>query len=477
MIFSSSLFIFAFCPLFFIAYFLVPLKLKNIVIIIGSLFFYAWGAHSFVLIILISCLADYKLGVVIKSAKDRTGKKTLYHACVVFDICINFALLLYFKYANFLIDNINSLFSLIRLSPIVMGNIILPIGISFVVFQKVTYCLDIAKGTAEPAQDFHSYVEYLLIFPQIIAGPIVKYNLLIPQIKKRMISKEDIFYGFRRFSIGIFKKVWIADVVAKYADIAFNGQAQAIPIHYAWIGVTCYTLQIYFDFSAYSDMAIGMLKIMNFEIPENFNNPYISKSITEFWKRWHISLTSWMREYLYIPLGGNRKGKLRTYFNQWIVFIISGLWHGASWNFVFWGIYHGTLICIEKALILKKTHKAPVFLRIIFTMLLVMVGWVFFRANRFDDALRYLQQMFNISSIRMHPDPNRIMVVDDRSVFTILLACFLCLLPSFKRINMAIAVINNKYKKIIFILCCILFLLATLKIGTASFSPFIYFRF
>jgi alginate O-acetyltransferase complex protein AlgI len=369
------------------------------------------------------------------------------------------------------------LFSIIGFNPVNLADVLLPIGISFVVFQKVTYCLDIAKGKVEPAQHFYIYIEYLLIFPQVIAGPIVKYNDLAPQITNRIVTKNNIQWGFNRFSRGLFKKVWIADVVAKYADIAFNGPADMIPIHYTWIGIICYSLQIYFDFSAYSDMAIGMLRIMGFKIPENFKNPYSSKSISEFWKRWHISLTSWMREYLYIPLGGNRKGRLRTYVNQWIVFLISGLWHGASWNFVVWGIYHGTLLCIGKIFLLEKTRKIPHVIRILFTMLLIIIGWVFFRSEKISDALKYLRQMFNVSSVNIHTASERIMVIDNHGKFTIFLACLLCILPCFETFYNIVRKIIGNYRKTMFVLCFLLFLLSVLKFGTASMSPFIYFRF
>jgi alginate O-acetyltransferase complex protein AlgI len=293
--------------------------LKNAVILAGSLVFYAWGAHSFILIVIATSIIDYQLGKIIY--KTRSEKTRLYQACIIIDLIINFGLLLYFKYTNFLLDNINNLFQIMGLNLFTFTRIVLPIGISFVVFQKVTYCLDIAKGTTAPAMAYWCFLEYLLIFPQIIAGPIVKYNDIAAQIAERTWSHKNIIEGFKRFAIGLFKKVWIADVLAKYADIAFNGPSNLIPIHYAWFGMICYTFQIYFDFSSYSDMAIGFLKVMRFTISENFNFPYVSKSITEFWKRWHISLTSWMREYLYIPLGGNRKGRMRTYFNQWIVFL------------------------------------------------------------------------------------------------------------------------------------------------------------
>jgi alginate O-acetyltransferase complex protein AlgI len=326
----------------------------------------------------------------------------------------------------------------------------------------------------EPSKKYWQFLEYLFIFPQIIAGPIVKYNDLALQITQRKFSHTDFIAGFKRFAIGIFKKVWIADVLAKYADLAFNGPSNVIPIHYTWLGLLCYAFQIYFDFSSYSDMAIGLLKIMGFNIPENFNFPYISKSISEFWKRWHISLTSWMREYLYIPLGGNRKGVLRTYANQWIVFLISGLWHGANWNFVFWGIYHGSLLCIEKAA-LKHLKKIPGLIRMAFTFFLVCIGWVFFRADGFAAGSDYLKQMFNISSVKIHTPPGRIMVIDNRGIIIFIIACIICFVPVFDKKYLNSRGLVHPKLKLVF--CFLLFLLSALKIGTASISPFIYFRF
>jgi alginate O-acetyltransferase complex protein AlgI len=474
MVFSSSLFIFGFLPVFFTAYFMASQRFKNVVIIIGSLFFYAWGARSFVLIVLGTGIVDYTLGSVIFALRNNAEKRVLYHLSIAADVILNIGILAYFKYTNFFVANINRLFSGIGLEPLAVTAIVLPVGISFVVFQKVTYCLDIAKGTALPAGHFWEYIEYLLVFPQIIAGPIVKYNVLRAQIEHRIINKALLVYGFQRFSIGLFKKVWIADVLAKYADLAFNGSSTAIPIHYVWFGALCYAFQIYFDFSAYSDMAIGMLKIMGFSIPENFDNPYISKSISEFWKRWHISLTSWMREYLYIPIGGNRKGVARTYLNQWLVFLVSGLWHGARWNFVFWGIYHGTLLCLEKIILLKVFRKIPGFIRMGMTFIAVLLGWVFFRADGFIQGTQYLRQMFNFGSVSMHVDPFRIMVVDNRGIFVFILAVVLSFLPYFEKLYAKLQKTGNKIKCT---LCFLLFCLSVLKVGTASFSPFIYFKF
>ena len=477
MVFSSPLFIYVFCPIFFIAFFLVPGKMKDFIIISASIFFYAWGTNYFILIVFATCVMDYKLGALIHAARENPEKTKLLKLYIFIDVFVNLAILLYFKYTNFFIDNANSLFEILNHDKILFPKVILPIGISFVIFQKMTYCLDISRGKVNPAEHFFVFIEYLLLFPQIIAGPILKYNELAPQFKNKDISPDNIEAGFRKFSVGLFKKVIIADTVAKYADFVFNGPAGAIPIHYTWIGLVCYTLQIYFDFSAYSDMAIGMLKVMGFTIPENFNSPYISISITEFWKRWHISLTSWMREYIYIPLGGNRKGLPRMYFNLWIVFLISGFWHGASWNFVVWGIYHGSLLCFERLVLLKRMERLSSFIRLVLNLFLVMIGWVFFRTENMAHAFDYLRQLFNFSSIAIHTPPDRIMSIDNFGKFIILLAIFVCILPFFDNFHNKLLKTAAGHPKINLFLCFILLYISMIKVGTASFSPFIYFRF
>jgi alginate O-acetyltransferase complex protein AlgI len=439
--------------------------------------FYTWGANYFIIIVIITGFIDYRLGNIIKMTMNIPERIVLHRFCVFIDVIINIGLLIYFKYLNFFVDNANKILLVLGIEKLPSTRLLLPVGISFVVFQKITYCLDIAKGQAKPTKNFPMFIEYLLIFPQIIAGPILKYNVLSSQLKNRVINYRLVIYGFERFAIGLFKKVWIADVLVKYSDIVFDGPANTIPIQYAWFGIICYSFQIYFDFSAYSDMAIGLLKIMNFSIPENFNHPYISKSINEFWRRWHISLTSWMREYIYIPLGGNRKGNIRTYINYWIVFFISGFWHGATWNFIFWGVYHGTLLCMEKVIFSKITEKIPFALRIGITYLLINIGWVFFRADGLNIAFEYLYQMFNLASVNLHPDPKRIIVVDNRGIFILVIAIVICFLPGFEKLYNNIKIIFIKNKKLSLLFYLIIFVLAALKVGTATISPFIYFRF
>lgn len=475
MIFSSPVFLFAFCPVFFIVLFCIPhtaIRVKNAWIVIGSLLFYAWGAGKFTVVVLGTLLLDYYLG----SAIAKKGNNS--RLFVAIDVVMNLGILLYFKYFNFFIENINAVLSRIGMEAISFTSVVLPLGVSFVVFQKMTYCLDIARGNSKPAEHYFHLVEYLLLFPQIVAGPIVKYSEIAAQIKGRLVKKADFLYGFRRFSVGMFKKVWIADVVAQIADTVFLAQAvELIPIDYAWIGTIAYTFQIFFDFSAYSDMAIGMLAIMGFHIGENFNQPYTALSVTDFWKRWHISMTSWFREYLYIPLGGNRKGTARTYLNLWIVFLLSGFWHGAAFNFIFWGAYHGLLLCIERGGLLKRMKKVPRIIRSMGTFLLVMIGWIFFRVDTVGQGFSYLANLFNPASYYTHLSSIYILTIDPREWFIFALAAVICFLPLWEEAYGWIEKKARSLPTLCHIGTLILFFLAAMKVITGAISPFIYFRF
>jgi len=474
MIFSSTIFLFAFCPIFFLALYFSPknINLKNGIIIIGSLLFYLWGAGSFFLIILGTLVVDYLLGNLI-SKKPKFTK-----LFIVLDVAMNIGILLYFKYFNFFMDNINLIFQDLGWNSVLFTRVILPLGVSFTIFEKMTYCLDIARGTTKPAKNFLYLMEFLFVFPKIIAGPIIKYNEIADQIKDRTITKEMFLYGFQRFGVGLFKKVWIADVIAHVADTVFGAfSAGGIPFDYAWIGILAYTFQIYFDFSAYSDMAIGMLSMMGFHIKENFNMPYTALSITDFWKRWHISMTSWFRDYLYFPLGGNRKGTIRTYINQWIVFLVSGFWHGAAWNFVFWGAYHGSLLCAERAFLLKRTEKINRFIRVAVTFFLVMLGWVFFRAENIGMGFSYIATMFDFSNYFVHVRPEFILNIDPRTWVVFALATLICFIPMFKKVYQWLQTKAAAHPVLRNSGVLALFAVSALKVITGSISPFIYFRF
>ncbi len=477
MVFSSSLFIFGFLPLFLILYFAIPEKFRNIIMVLGSFFFCFWAMPTFIFVVIFTLAIDYILGSIIyhsQLTKNSSRSSLIIRLCVVLDIIMNLGILIYFKYSNFFLDNINAIFISMGLNPFVFTRVILPVGISFVIFQKLTYCLDIAKGICKPARNFFILLAYILLFPHVIAGPIIKFGELIDQVEYRKHTWGKFYWGFQRFVIGLFKKVWIADVLAKYADMAFG--ANTLPFDVAWIGAIAYTFQIFFDFSAYSDMAIGLLAIMGFKISENFNKPYISASITEFWKRWHISLTSWMREYIYFPLGGNRVGKIRTYINLWIVFLISGFWHGASWNYVLWGAYHGGIMCAERACPTEK-NKIPFVLKWAGTFLIIIVGWVFFRATDIQHAFAYLGDMFNFVNYYKIINPKDIIVIDKRGIFTFITAAIICFIPMFAGPYTMITDFFKHRQKLVSVMIFILFCFSLLKIITAQFSPFIYFMF
>ncbi|MCD4735918.1 MAG: MBOAT family protein, partial [Bacteroidales bacterium] len=333
-------------------------SLKNYFVLAASLIFYAWGAPGFIYIVLASIVIDFY--VVAYMAKSEGRKKNL---LLTLSVLINGGLLLYFKYANFFIDNINAVVSGLGYNEIVWIKIALPIGISFFTFQKLTYTVDVYRKVYHPLKKVTDYALYILMFPQLIAGPIVRFNEIAGQIEDRSRNENlnNRITGFFRFTIGLAKKVLIANVMGEHVDAVFELSPEQLTTLTTWIGILAYAFQIYFDFSGYSDMAIGLGRMMGFDFPENFRNPYISQSITEFWRRWHITLGKWMRDYLYIPLGGNRGSGMRTYFNLWVVFLISGLWHGAAWNFVLWGVFHGFFLVMERLFLLKFYVRAGKF--------------------------------------------------------------------------------------------------------------------
>ena len=343
MLFTSPIFLCVFLPLLLILYSITPRVLKNTLLALASLMFYFWGEVDYAWVFLLSVVFNYLMGRIIGLSASSKKSLFLVIACIV-----NLVLLGYFKYANFIADNINQLLSLFHFAPIRLDPVHLPIGISFVTFHALSYLIDIKRGTSTEQKDPMDVLLYLALFPQLIAGPIIRYNQIAEQIKNRFFSIDDVYAGIRRFIFGLSKKVLIANQLGLIADSIFSIHGTDITTPLAWLGVTAYTLQLYFDFSGYSCMAIGLAMIFGFRFPENFNYPYISKSIQEFWRRWHISLSSWFRDYLYIPLGGNRHGTARTYFNLVLVFFLCGLWHGSSWNFVIWGLFHGSFLVIER---------------------------------------------------------------------------------------------------------------------------------
>jgi len=474
MVFSSSLFLTVFLPIFLIIYNLVGSKLKNWVILVASIIFYSWGAPKFVFILIGSTIIDFYLVRMMYNSKALSRKRAL----LIVSITLNLGLLAYFKYANFFIENVNSFLNLVGADTINWVSVLLPIGISFYTFQTLTYSIDIYRGVHKPLDRVNDYLLYIMSFPQMIAGPIVRFNTIADQIVERKETIDDKLTGFIRFSIGLAKKVLIANVMGEQADIIMNGDIGGLSTSAAWIGILAYTFQIYFDFSGYSDMAIGLGRMMGFKFPENFNNPYVSQSITEFWRRWHMTLGSWMRDYLYIPLGGSKVStKRRLYFNLWFVFLVSGLWHGASWSFVIWGAYHGFFLVIERLILLKVYKRIGRLPSMLITFLVVVVGWVFFRIEQFDQAILYLGSMFTWNSTNLN--------FETIPAFTLLLiiAIIFSFSTFFKTGEQVCDYIftPHQFKQTAYYwlvpLSIVLLVLSLSSITSSGFNPFIYFRF
>ncbi len=445
------------------------------VLLLSSIVFYSWGAPKFIFVILITTTLDFYLVRLLYNAKNETKRKLF----LVLSLILNLGLLFYFKYCNFFIDNINVALSAFGVSEITWIRIILPIGISFYTFESLTYVVDVYRKIHKPLDNFLQYQMYIIMFPKLIAGPIIRYHEIHDQIDDRSIhdTVDNKLTGFYRFCLGLAKKVLIANTMAFTADKVFDVPAESLTAGMAWTGMLAYTFQIYFDFSGYSDMALGLGKMMGFQFPENFNNPYTSQSITEFWRRWHMTLGNWMRNYLYIPLGGNKvSSKARLYFNLWIVFLISGFWHGAAWTFIFWGVYHGFWLVMERVFLLKFYEKAGKFVSTIICFLLIAIGWVFFRAEKITEAFTLVKKLFSVDfSLPPH-------FINREFIFYFILAIVFSFFTSFA--------IGNKIQQKVYysyygikgnllfaFTACLLFTISLAAITSSDFNPFIYFRF
>jgi alginate O-acetyltransferase complex protein AlgI len=477
MLFSSLTFIFIFLPLVLGIYFISKDKYKNTILLVFSLFFYAWGEPKYIILMIFSIIFNYFFGLLID--KYRTNKK-LSVALLIFDIAINLLMLVMFKYSNFLVNTINDIFNLnITSISIFNKNILkltLPIGISFYTFQMLSYIIDLYKGEVKVQKNILSLGTYIAFFPQLIAGPIVRYETIENELKNRTHTFNKFVFGLKRFIIGLGKKVILANNLAFVADqIIDSGNISNYGTIIVWIAMFAYALQIYYDFSGYSDMAIGLGKMFGFTFLENFNYPYISKSITDFWRRWHISLSSWFRDYVYIPLGGNRVKKSRWVFNIMVVWMLTGLWHGASWNFVLWGLYFGIILLIEKLFLHKILDKLPNILRWLYSMILIIVGWTIFRNEDITLVLDLLKKMFIFEKtnwldfIRMNYH-----LINYVLYFVLGIICMFPFFGKFIEKNQKkegiMHFLSNAFILFIFVLC-ILFLIKS------SYNPFIYFRF
>lgn len=487
MLFSSMTFIYIFLPILLFLYLVTKKELHNSILLVASIIFYAWGEPKYLAIMLMTILVNYFRAILIERANNCTNEehssslarvaKRIFSPkfFLVLTIIANLGFLVYFKYFNFLIANANNIFHS-HIDPLY---IVMPIGISFYTFQALSYVIDVYRGEVKVQKDVYKLALYICLFPQLIAGPIVKYHDIEAQIDSREVNFEGVNNGVKRFIIGLSKKVLIANTMGAIADSIFTQAPDAFGHGIAWLGAIAYTFQIYFDFSGYSDMAIGLGLIFGFRFLENFNYPYISKSITEFWRRWHISLSTWFKQYVYISLGGNRQGLLKTCRNLGIVFLLTGIWHGAAWNFVFWGIWNGFFIILEKLFNIKEFEKQshPVWieaLRHISCILIFVIGWVFFRSDSMHYAVSYLANMFGVLKITSATAVNSLGYYIDTIEIITFAAAIICSVPIFR--NM-IYVQNKFLKSLVNFWLLIMFVLSTMSIASGTYNPFIYFRF
>jgi len=477
MLFSSITFIVCFLPLVLLAYYYCPSsKARNILLLLASLIFYGWGEPKYILVMLFSILINYRVGILLGEA----AYSNFTRRCILaIGISINIFLLFYFKYFVFSERVINKIFRLINYPQfqLPLANIVLPIGISFYTFQSISYLIDVHKNKMLVEKSILNLGLYISFFPQLIAGPIVRFHDINEQIKERKSSVNLFVSGIERFIIGLSKKVLIANVMAMTADRILVLSPDTVPFYYLALGILCYTFQIYYDFSGYSDMAIGLGRMFGFNLLENFNYPYISKSITEFWRRWHISLSSWFKDYLYIPLGGNRKGKNRTTLNLFIVFFTTGLWHGAAINFVFWGLGHGMLLFVEKIIndggrrVFKNNHLNNIFGHL-YTLVSVLVLWVFFRLD-IKTGLLFLKEL-----ITFNQGNGNVSLFLNSIINTHFIICFCAALlfsfPWWRKLAGIKCLYNAPVK---FCVLIILLVLSMSSLATNAYNPFIYFRF
>lgn len=463
MVFASITFLYYFLPIFLILYFIFPKKYKNIVLLIFSFIFYFYGEPKYILLMLIEVFFSYFMTLSLEKNKSKSllGIIISFH---IFLLCV-------FKYFNFIITNINSIFG----GNISLLNIVLPIGISFYTFQIISYEVDVYRGKVKASKSLIDYMTYVFLFPQLIAGPIVRYETISKELKSRKVTLEDFSYGVNRFIIGLFKKVVIANNIGELCNILNNSSEVSVLLY--WVLGISYMLQIYFDFSGYSDIAIGIGRMIGFKFPENFNYPYIANSVTDFWRRWHMTLSSWFRDYVYIPLGGNRVSTLKHIRNILVVWMLTGLWHGASWNFIIWGIYFGVILIIEKYYLNKVLEKLPRVIRNIYAMFIVMISFIIFSSDDISSALVAIKGLFSFSSLKFSND---FIIYYIRSYGVILIGGLVLCTPLIKNVinklreNKILNYIINIFEIIILVL--ILVVITSMLIDS-SYNPFLYFRF
>jgi alginate O-acetyltransferase complex protein AlgI len=481
MVFSSLLFLYAFLPVFLALYYLAPSRMRNGVALAASLIFYVWGEPVFAVWLVVSSLGDFLVSLWLVRLPATAGAAR--RGVLALGLVINLAALLYCKYSNFLVGQFNVLLVWRQAAPLAWSQIALPIGISFFTFHKISYLVDIYRGTSRPTRNVFDYLLYICLFPQLIAGPIIRFHDIEHQLRGRDHPLPRFLAGVWRFLLGLGRKVLIANPLGLVADKIFGQDLATLPAGCAWTGILCYAFQIYFDFAGYSDMALGLARMMGFEFLENFNRPYTARSITEFWHRWHISLSNFMRDYLYIPLGGNRVAAWRNQLNLWLTFLVSGFWHGAGWNFIFWGAYHGTLLSVEKTIGRSRLARVPGWLAAPATFLLVLVGWVFFRADSLPHAMEFIGRMLAWDSWGgtlgnpelLWPD-----LITRRTLAALGLAALTSFIPDsvWQRGGWDDPLPGTVRRAVLrVILAAVLLLLASASLANSGYNPFIYFRF
>ncbi|MDO4482668.1 MAG: MBOAT family protein [Bacillota bacterium] len=466
MVFSSITFLFYFLPAVLVLYFLAPCRMRNLVLLAGSLFFYAWGEPVYVILMIVSIILNYLAGIIIYK---RSGK-----AFLAAGVCVNILILGFFKYADFLIETVNSVFS----ADFSAMNLPLPIGISFYTFQAMSYLVDLYRGDVRLQRNIIDFGTYIALFPQLIAGPIVRLKSIEDRLHNREHSWEMFGSGVKRFTAGLAKKVLIANNMGIIWDSVSAGDMSSSPVFTAWIGIAAFTMQIYFDFSGYSDMAIGLGKMFGFEFPENFRHPYMSVSITEFWRRWHISLGTWFKEYVYVPLGGNRKGTARQIFNILAVWALTGLWHGASWNFALWGLYFAVILIAEKLFLLNVLERIPSVFSRIYTMVIVMISWVIFSIEDIGGIVSYIGAMFGFTDGGLWDSASVYLLSNNLIIFAAaVIGCTSLPAHLWGKLMRKI-----EYKYVLKGLAegtgtGLILLLSTAFIIASTYNPFLYFRF
>ena len=487
MLFTEPTFLFLFLPLLLGLYFLQGSRehaaYGNWLLLVASVIFYAKGGGAFTWLMLGSIAFNYWMAISV----DRAHGTPAASRRLAFAVTVNLAVLGVFKYANFFADNVNALLQVARVPPIAVPRVLLPIGISFFTFHAISYVIDVSRRDATAQKSPVHAALYLLLFPQLIAGPIIRYRDIADQLARRVVSMDGFAYGVRRFVIGLAKKVLIANVVAGPADKIFGMPSAELSTAHAWLGIVCYTLQIYFDFSGYSDMAIGLGRMFGFRFPENFRWPYVASSVTAFWRRWHISLSTWFRDYLYIPLGGNRVSPARRYRNLVTVFFLCGLWHGASWNFVIWGLWHGSFLVIER-LVANRSPDHPItrspdsgvfawpIWPHVYTLLVVMIGWVFFRANTLPGAIAFLKAMAGLTTAA--PTPYTVAWYLTPELWLAVVAGAIGSAPWVPALAARIEDGNNWSLPLLNTAALMaLLVLSIMSMAARTYDPFIYFRF